>query len=406
MNLSGAKIVGMAVRVVLALAIIGCAGPAFRYAEVAALRTNAPLQARKLAPYDATALANALGSQFDGNSEFKPSAQDFADVRTALVAKPLEPKLLGIGGLSYEATGNTERAAEVMRVANRASRRDVVSQLYLIESASASGDVKAALRHYNSALSVHPELNAALLPILSSAIAYPEIRAELRPYLQSGVKWAPAFLAVAAEKGSVTNLQALLLPLPEPLLSEEYSSILAHVLHRIAVEGARSDALRFASAVVPGVSPVSFSNLGPDGITLDKRLGLFAWTFPPNDGVQVQVDEGKSLQIHADPLARGTAAARDLLLQSGNYQLVQRLQYGSGSGRVDARWSADCITDAGSMRFWDQRLPTSGVQGVYRSNLAVPQDCMVVRMSLAVEGPDGQMPATLALSGLVLARVN
>ena len=402
----GARVGALAVRAMLTIAAVGCAVPAYRYAEVATLRANAPLEASSIAPQDAKALANALGSRFDSNPEFKPSTRDIVDIRSALVGQPLEPKLLGILGLAYEASGDPKQAAETMRVAYRASRRDVVSQLYLIESASALGDIQATLRYYNSALSTHSELNAALLPILSSAIAYPEIRTAFRPYLQAGAIWAPAFLTVAAEKGSVTDLQALLLPLPEPLLSEEYAPILANVLHRIAVEAARSDTLRFASAVVPGFSLVSFSNLGPDGLTLDRRLGPFAWTFPSNDGIQVQVGKGKSLQITADPLRRGTVAVRDFLLEPGSkYKLIQRLDYGSGSGRINARWSAVCITQTGTIPFWEQRLPISSVGGGYRNEWVVPQGCKVVRLSLFAEGPDGQMPATLALSGLLLSRL-
>lgn len=407
MTQSGARVGRQAVRAMLALAAVGFAVPGYRYAEVATLRANAPFDASKIAPHDAKALANALGSRFDSNPEFKANERDIADIRSALVGQPLEPKLLGILGLAYEATGDKKQAAEVMRVANRASRRDSVSGLYLIENASGSGDVKATLKYYNTVLSTQPDLNAALLPILSSAIAYPEIRTELRPYLQAGAKWAPAFLAVAAEKGGVTDLLALLLPLPEPLLREEFAPILANITHRIAVEGARSDALRFAGAVVPGLSPVSFSNMGPDGITLDKRLGLFAWTFPINDGVQVQIGGNKSLQINADPLGRGAVAVRDFLLEAGSkYQLVQRVEYGSGSGSINAQWSADCITQAGPLRFWDQRLPTSSGQGVYRSYFAVPQDCKVVRLTLFAEGPAGQMPSTLTIGDLLLSTAN
>lgn len=407
MNLSGARMVELAAKVVLALVAIGCAALAYRYAEVAALRTIAPLQASKLAPKDAKALARVLGSRFDSNPEFKPGAKDLSDIRTALVAQPLEPKLLSIMGLGYEVNGNTKHAAEIMRVANRASRHDSTSGLYLIESGSASGDVKATLSYYNTVLSTQPDLNDALLPILSSAIAYPEVRMELRPYLQVGAKWVPAFLAAAAEKGSVSQLQALLLPLPKALLSEEYASSLASVLHRIAVEEGRGSALRFAMATIPGLSPLSLDNMNFEAIMFDKRLGLFAWTFPPNDGIQVQVVGGKSLQINADPLRRGAVAVRDFLLETGSkYQLVQRLDYGLGAGRINARWSADCITPAGPVRFWDQRLPTIGAQGVYRSDLTVPQDCKVFRLTLFADGPDSQTPSTLTIGDLLLARVN
>lgn len=403
----GARVGALAVRAMLALAAVGCAVPAYRYSEVATLRAIAPLDASRMAPHDAKALENALGGRFDSNPEFKPSARDIANIRSTLVGQPLEPKLLGILGLAYAASGDPKRAAETMGVANRASRRDGVSGLYLIESASASGDVKATLRHYNAVLLTKPGLNAALLPILSSAIAYPEIRAELRSYLQIPAKWVPQFLAVAAERGDLTHLQALLLPLPVALLNDEYAPTLASVLHRIAVEGDRDSAVRFAVTAIPGLSGASLSNLTPDPVTRDKRLGLFAWTFPPNDGIRAEVGNNGSLQISAAPLARGAVATRDLLLVAGaKYQLVQQLEYGSGSARVDARWSADCVTPSGITRFWEQRLPSSGALAAYQSELVVPQDCKLVRMTFFIEGPDGQMPVTLGLSGLLLSRLN
>lgn len=407
MKQAGATTGRLTVRVILALAAAGCAVPAYRYAEVAALRTTAPLDASKIAPHDAKVLANVLGSQFDSNPDFTPSAGDRGDIRTALARQPLEPKLLGILGLAYEGSRDAKRAAETMRLANRASRRDSVSGLYLIESASASGDVKATLRQYNAVLSTQPELNAALLPILSSAIGYREIRAELRQYLQISAKWVPAFLAIAAEKSRLTDLQALLLPLPEPLLSEEYAPILASVLHRFAIEGDRDSAVRFAVAAIPGLSVASLSNLTPGPATRDKRLGLFAWTYPPNDGIRVEVGNNQSLQISVDPLARGAVATRDLLLVAGaKYQLVQQLEYDPELAKIDARWSADCVTPLGITRFWEQRLPPSGAVVTYHSKLVVPKDCKLVRMTLFAEGPDGQTPATLTLTGLLLSRVN
>lgn len=406
MNPLGARMGGLVIRTILVCAAVGCAMPAYRYAEVAALRANAPLEVAEIAPPDAKALANALGSRFDSNPGFKPSARDISDIRAALRVQPLEPELLSIMGLTFEVSGDTKKAPFLMRVANRVSRRDSVSGLYLIEKASASGDVKTALRYYNALLSTRPELNGTLLPILSSAIVYPEIRAELRRYLKVGAKWVPAFLAETADKGSLTDLESLLLPLPRTLLSEEYVPILASVLHRVAVEGGRAGALRFASAAIPGFSAATLSNLSVDSTTLDRRLGLFSWTFPPNDGIEVEIGENTSLKIQADPLARGTAGLRDLLLEGGKYQLVQSLEFGSETEKIDARWSADCITTAGPVRFWEQRLPVSDGERAYRSHLIVPQNCAVVRMALLVEGPEGQVPSTLTIGDFQLSRSN
>ena len=191
------------------------------------------------------------------------------------------------------------------------------------------------------------------------------------------------------------------------LLSEEYATILANVLHRLAVEADRDSAVRFAVASIPGLQDASLSKLTPDPVALDKRLGLFAWTFPPIDGIRVEVGGDNAWQITAEPLARGAIATRDLLLVAGaKYQLVQQLEYGSGSARIDARWSADCVNPSGITRFWEQKLPASGAVGTYRSELVVPLDCKLVRVTFFAEGPDGQMPATLTLAGLLLSRVN
>lgn len=399
--------IGLAIRTVLALAVVGWAVPAYRYAEVATLRANAPLEAAKIAPQDAKALANALGGRFDSNPEFKPSAGDLVDIRAALRSQPLEPKLLSIMGLAYEVSGDTNRAAETMRVAYLVSRRENISGLYLIESASAAGDVKATLAHYNAVLLTQPELNPVLLPILSSALAYPEVRTQLRPYLQAGAKWVPTFLTVAAEKGSVTDLQALLIPLPKALLREEYAPIMASVLHRLAIEADQASARRFAAAVIPGLPLNSLSSMSIDSTTLDKRIGQFSWTFPYVEGILVEITEDKSLQIKADPLAHGAVAIRDLILDAGGkYQLFQRFEYGSGSSRINARWSADCINPGGTSRFWEERLPTSEAKGSSRSELVIPQDCKIVRMVLYAEGPDGQMPSTLAVGGVLLSKIN
>lgn len=407
MRQAGARMAGLALRATLGLAAAGCTVLAYRYAEVSMLRANAPLEAAKIEPHDAKALAHALGSRIDNNPELKPSVGDLADIRAALQAQPLEPKLLSIMGLTYEASGDKKLAAIAMRVANRVSRHDSISGLYLIESTSASGDVKATIKQYNVVLLTHPDLYAALLPILSAAITYPEIRMELRPYLQIGAKWAPAFLALAAEKSSVTDLQALLLPLPKALLGEEYATIMAGVLHRFVIEGDRASAMRFAAAVVPNLPFNSLSSLSLDPPMRDPRLGQFAWTFPPANGLRAEVGVDQLIQINAEPLASGIVAVRDLLVEGGKtYKLVQHLDYSSSLAPINARWSADCITQNGASRFWEQNLPISGVEGGVQSYFDVPHGCKVARLTLSIDGPDGQMPATLSIKEVTLSRLN
>lgn len=406
MKQSGAWVGGLAVRAMLALAAVGCAVPAYRYAEVATLRANAPLDASRIAPHDAKALANALGSRFDSNSEFKPSARDFADIRAALVGQPLEPKLLGILGLAYEASGEPKRAAETMRVAYRASRRDVVSQLYLIESASASGDVQATLRHYNVALLTHPELRETLLPILAAAITFPEVRSAVLPYLNSRVDWSRAFLSVASEKSSIVDLKSLL-PQIKGVASDPLNhASLSTVLRRTALEGSREDLAYLANQLVPGFRFEVLSDFSVNSRTMDQRLGALAWNFPAVENITLEHDGGQAITINADPLARGVVAVRDFLVEGGRtYQLNQNVSFKTEESRPTLRWTAACArSNADPVPFWDQVQVNTDNGQAPKNTFAVPADCKLIRMSLIIEGPDGQVPATITLDKLGLLK--
>lgn len=406
MKQSGAWVGGLAVRAMLALAAAGCAVPAYRYAEVATLRANAPLDASRIAPHDAKALANALGSRFDSNPEFKPSARDLADIRATLVEQPLEPKLLGILGLAYEASGGPKRATEVMGVANRASRRDVVSQLYLIESASASGDVQATLRHYNVALLTHPELRETLLPILAAAITFPEVRSAVLPYLKSRVDWSWAFLRVASEKSSVADLKSLLSQVKgiasDPL---NYAS-LSTVLRRAALEGSREDLAFFANYLVPGLRFEVLLDFGVNSRTTDPRLGTLAWNFPAVENIALERDGDQAITINADPLARGVVAVRDFLLEGGRaYHLNQNVSFAAEQSRPTLRWTAACArSNADPIPFWDQVQVNTHNAPAPRNTFTVPADCKLIRMALIIEGPDGQVPASVTLDKLELLK--
>lgn len=397
--------VGLLAKSVLGLAVVASALPAMQYAQVATLRASAPDEAARIAPSDAWVLASTLGRRFEENPEFKPSTGDLGNIKAALATQPIETKLISVLGLAYDAAGNSKQASGLMELANRTSRRDVVSGLYLIEAASSDGDVPKTLRHYNAVLSTQPELHPTLLPILASAISYPEIRTALRPYLEVPTRWAPPFVASAAENSIPGDLQALLLPLSAELSREEYTPALAKVLYRLAMQGDKGAAASFAQAIIPGFSSSELSNLSVSTKTQDKRLGSLAWTFPPVDGIRVEPDADNSMQISAEPLARGIVASRELIIDGPEtYQFMQRLDYSPGAAKITARWTAECITPTGRQHFWEQRLPQNEQQDTYRSVLNIPANCKIMRMALEVEGADSQLPSLLTINGITLTQ--
>lgn len=382
----------------LALAAVA----AYRLSTLAALRVSDPEVALRQQPVDALAARAVLGSRLVEGAE--PEIEP-AHLQIALRNQPLAADLLAMQGLLLDEQGKPEPALKAVRLANRVSRRSAPANLRLIEAASASGDVPAAVQHYHAALAVHPELEKPLLRILAQGIAYPEVREALNPYLAQPSRWTGAFLDEASPTTNAADLAALLQPLPKGLLAEDYQARLAAILHRLAVEQGGEAAARFAVQIIPGFVPGTLSKLGLSPQTRDPRLGPLGWNLQGSDRIVVNVREGQVLELTAQPLSRGPVAVRDVLVQGGrNYVITQRVTFGSEAAKAGLRWSAACVGKEGAKPFWDQQVPASQEPVRYRSVVKVPSGCTVMRLTLHVAGPDGQLRATISLGELDLAQ--
>ncbi len=376
--------------------------PAYHLSALAALRVNDPEAAYRLQPGDALAASTVLASRLAEGAELE---LDPGDLRVALRNRPLSADLIAMQGLLLDGEGKPEQALDVMRLASRVSRRSAPANLWLIEAASASGDVPGAVAHYHAALAVHPELEKPLLPILAAGIAFPEVRAALQPYLAQPTRWTGAFLDEASKQAAPADLAALLDPLPKALLAEDYRARLGAILHRLAVEQGEQAAAGMAQQIIPGFASATLSKLGLSAETRDERLGALAWSLKGNERIAVDLGADQVLEVTAQPLSRGQVAARDLLVEGGrSYVLAQRVALGSDAGRVGLRWSAACVSKQGVTPFWDQQVPVSREAVRYRSVVEVPSVCTVARFALHVAGPDGQLPATVSVGELDLMR--
>src|SRR6218665_4028830 len=132
-----------------------------------------------------------------GVSEAK--AADRAKARalavTALERSPSEvsaSRTLGI----LEALENRDSAAQrLFDYSEKLTRRDVTTQLWMIEERARQNDVPGALRHYDRALRTSPDRWQTLIPVLVKAASDPAIEGELAPLLQKRPPWRDQFLA-------------------------------------------------------------------------------------------------------------------------------------------------------------------------------------------------------------------
>jgi hypothetical protein len=330
---------------------------------------------------------------------------DTAAIRETLRERPLNAQALAIIGLgAISASGSDQAGSRLMALADKVSRREPLSQVWLIEAASTSGDVREAIRHYNAALSVKPELSPSLFPVLTNALDFAEVRGALRPLILRGAPWLPSFVTSASTSANLDSLLALVLPVSEKLKDGAYGQANATIIYRLAAEGRQADAINYAKSVMQGFSEFEFAKFGVTGFTQDERLGNLSWRLTDGETITASADATGEVSADIQPAAQGPIMARDVMVAAGRqYEFMQDVQRNSGPPLASLRWQATCPAVYGGKIIWSQIVPTDERTMKYKSAFFVPSNCHVLRAELLVVGPDGQLPSSIKVSGLSLA---
>ena len=338
---------------------------------------------------------------------YQVDRDDALAIRDSMGGHPLNAKALAVWGLSQASEQKAEQAAlPLMTLADKVTRREPISQVWLIEAASAAGDVPGAIRHYNAALSTNPPLQASLLPVLVAALDFPDVQQALRPYVRTA-PWMPAYLAMAATSARTDSVLALVAGAGKDLSAEAFAPVQAILIRRLAAEGRADAALAHARAVWPDYDRKAFARFAVTPATLDKRLGTLAWALADSEGIGAALEDG-AVVATLEPLGRGAVLARDVAVQAGaTYQLIQTVGVDSGPRPTSLRWRASCVPADPSQpatEFWSQLVPVTSTATTYRTALTVPTGCGLAHLELVAFGPEGQIATTLRLSGLDLRR--
>ena len=391
------------------VAIIGLSAGAiasFNYAQLSYQRVSDPIVAQTAHPDDAWALAAKLAAKVENDPEFTLDARELEHLRAALLERPLDANLIAFWALTLDQEGQPDKAAKAMAVADRVSKRSALSQLWLIEHASASGKVREALEHYHAALSTHPDLRPFLLPVLASAISFGEVREGLGPYITMKANWIDSFLKIAVAKSDTASLFAFLETHGAQLRDPQQREMLASFLHKMANEGNQIGTRKLMVMLNPGLNSAVFHDLSVSEQSLNPALGRFAWTFPNRDGIFTEAKDGQGLAISVDPLAQGTAATRDFMVKEGEkYSLVQRVQFDTEPSKPALKWMASCVKSGVTETFWDQKIPFSNSTVTYNTKVIVPVGCHVIRLSVHASGSESQFPSSVTVDRLELRRL-
>ena len=397
-------------RAALVLATIAMSYAAFANAVAEVASGGNPDLALRFVPSHALALATKADLLIAADMSLDDLREAEALAQLSIESQAVNPRALKVLGYVRDLKGKPSAISYLM-MSDSLSRRELGTQLWLIEDCVAKGDLDCALRRYDIALRGSSQSAQLLLPVLTAALADPAVQRAFVPYLQASPSWLPSFMSFAMQQpgGPVSLAEAIgtagglpsdpqLQNIEQDLLrsladQRDYASLRSYLLTKSDVgTGMLVSAALTQANTIPGLRPLT-------------------WSFVQSPSISAVLDTGAAgnstpvLKILAGSGSRGVAASKLLYLGPGTYRLTQNHRFLSGGASADARFVIACLLKKADRTIWDGPLASrSGVDHI--EPLVIPENCPVQSLTLLVAGGDSQNGLELDIDSITVARVN
>ena len=385
-----------AVRIALAVLSLVLGYFAVTHSLAQVLRTKAPEQAFRLAPYDGriSAYLSAKMSGPGANVEERTESDRLA--RSALRQDPTAVAAFATLGINAQLRGDTEAARRYFKYSEKLSRRDLRTRLWFIEDAVSREDIPEALRHYDIALRTSRAAPDLLYPVLASAISDATIRTETVKTLAAKPTWTDSFIYHAAANSDTISVARLFrsLHLAGVVVPD---SAQAAVVSRLVAEQNYPAAWSY------------YASVRPDADRRRSRDASFAanvsapspfdWTpFGGDSGISTVIQSGNQdgiFDFSAPATVGGPLLQQLQLLPTGEYVIEGRTIDLEQVATARPYWVLIC---ANGRELGRVEVPNSSVNGgVFRGRYTVREGCpaqylrLVARPSNAIGGLSGQI---------------
>lgn len=329
------------------------------------LRYRSPATAIALWPWNGEARGALAGQMMlSGNVD---AARSLASV--AIRQVPGDAASLRVLGMTRPDAETKGRAFRIMQLATQASRRDLQTNLWLIEYYVAQGDVANTIRYYDYSLKSSAEAEQLLFPVLTSAMSNPDIAAAVKAKLKARPVWTTSFLQHAFAAGdSDKNLIPIVLDMAQDRiglsadLKRQYAQRLAE---RGNVAGLDRLAKGLGRPLIEGTA------------ALDKTGDLppADWRLLPAAGMSVFADPTAGFSFVANQ--NGPLIERLFHLKPGTYALQLVPQFNEGGDNTRLTWSVTCLPES---------RPIGVMPDGSQTRLVIPPtDCAYQKLSLSLE---------------------
>lgn len=354
-----------------------------------------PRLAHRLAPYNAH--VDALFAKSLSGAAASVVDRRHADL-SALAALRRDPTMVvavSTLGLNAQLRGDTALAQRWFAYSETLSRRDITTQLWLIENAVGRGDIAGALRHYDVALRTSPKAAQVLFPVLTSASADPAIRTALIRTLTARPSWSEGFLNYVADSQAAPGVIAELFLGLRRAGAIVPDNARASLVGKLIAAESLDDAWAYYAEGHPGAD--RRRSRDPQ-FTNAETPSLLDWVATTDNSMTVSIQRGASggvVEFSAPSSVGGVVLEQVQLLPPGSYRIKG---HSNGIDQVEASlpyWRLTC-RDGREIG----RVPVSKsnyAEGIFDGQFTIPIGCpvqnlsLIVRPSESVSGVFGQI---------------
>lgn len=298
-------------------------------------------------------------------------------LRDAALREPVNNGAVAALAALDDYRGDKAQARTLFRLSEGLSRRNNMTQLWLIEDAVARNDVSEAIHHYDRAMRVSFNVRPTLLPVLIKATADSTVRSALIPVLSQRPRWWKDYVQLLGQRGE--NAQAMTEALHATRLDvrkPDERFLAEGVLRRMVALNAE----RAAVAAANRLDGVAGNTRGLQEGSFEGAavIAPFAWALRDETSIRAYRDTVPNgtlgLRVLTSAGASGGVAQQLIGLAPGRYTLQGVA--GDVSSDVSARAAIELRCGAGQ-QFARFVLPPAGGQGQrFRFVFDVPaEDC-------------------------------
>jgi hypothetical protein len=317
----------------------------------------------------------AIGRSLLTDERLSPATQSAtrAMLRDAVLREPVNTYALGALAAITDYMNDKKAARTLFRLSESVSRRNIVTELWLIEDAVERESVGEAIAHYDRAMRVSIDTRATLLPVMLSAASDPAVLKEIMPVLAQRPLWWKDYMQRLAASGENTTVMAASIRAVRPDLGDPEEAILTeNILRRMIALKDERRAIRVANDLEG--TPGDTRSLRGGNFDVPDGVLPFAWWLRDEGNVRTYRDTvpngSQGLWIVTSDDTTGGVAQQLIGLSPGRYTLSGAA--GDVPSDPMARPAIE-VSCGNGMKLTRFVLPASGEQGRgFRFSFTVP----------------------------------